>query len=601
MGKNWAICIGINEYYNLTPLQYAVRDAVAMRDFLSEEVAFEQVFYFADESPDIPTPYGPLRSLPTYANLKRFFRERFQQPFLGVGDNVWFFFAGHGKLHEGHDYLMPIDVDPGNVDETALRISDITASLRNSGADNTVLLLDACRNQGQRAPVGFGSETQKGIVTFYACSPRQSSYEIEELQQGAFTYALLEGFQLTGADSCATVQRIDQHLRYRIPKLNQQYQKQIQTPYTAVEPLSKNCLILLPQRARLEDVQALKIEAYRSERSTDLNIAEQLWRRVLAASPNDAEAFEAIKDIAVKQAQQALAESYSSSTTARTRSLDAPVTGPVTESVSEQESVRPSPTVQSSESLHEILAQGVSLELVPIPSGTFQMGSPKGQGERTEWPQHQVTIKPFLIGKYAVTQAQWKAVSAWPKFKRDLVSDPAKFKGDNHPVEQVSWDEAVEFCERLSQKTGHQYRLPSEAEWEYACRAGTTTPWHFDEKLTVKQAQCKSNLTIALLTVLITRTASVGSFPANAFSLYDMHGNVGEWCLDHWHENYKGAPTDGSAWTQDGDSSKRVSRGGSWRYAAVECRSARRNGEVRGDRFRVIGFRVVRTSVQTTI
>ena len=179
MSKNWAICIGINEYYNLTPLQYAVSDATAVRDFFLQEVAFEQVFYFSDDSPPIDTPNGPMRSLPTYANLKRFFRERFQQQFLTDGDNFWFFFAGHGELHEGHDYLMPIDVDPGAVDETALRISDITASLRNSGADNTVLLLDACRSQGQRSTVGFGSEAQKGIVTIYSCSPRQKSYEIE--------------------------------------------------------------------------------------------------------------------------------------------------------------------------------------------------------------------------------------------------------------------------------------------------------------------------------------------------------------------------------------------------------------------------------------
>ncbi|MFK8183864.1 MAG: SUMF1/EgtB/PvdO family nonheme iron enzyme [Phormidesmis sp.] len=617
MSKNWAICIGINEYENLPSLSYAVRDAVAMRDFFLEEGAFEEVFYFSDDSPPIDTPNGPMKSLPTYAKLKRFFRELFQvqdrEPLLGVGDNVWFFFAGHGELHEGHDYLMPIDVDPGNVDETALRISDITASMRNSGADNTVLLVDACRSQGRRSPIGFGSEKQKGIVTFYACSPRQSSYEIEALQQGAFTYALLESFRLTGADSCATVQRIDQYLRHRVPSLNQQYQKQIQTPYTAVEPLSKNCLILLPQRARLEDVQALKIEAYSAETRSDWDLAQQLWTRVLATPGVDQDAIDGLQRIALKRVNQSEPDS-SSTVTAGTRSIDASVTEPVPETVTEPKTVSQSPpsvklsyrvervaplkernvTVetdksersqragQSPEIFSEILAPGISLELVSIPGGTFQMGSPEGQGNYTETPQHQVAIKPFLMGKCPITQSQWKAVAALPKVIRDLVSDPAKFKGDNRPVEQVSWGDAFEFCGRLSRKTGREYRLPSEAEWEYACRAGTTTPFYFGEKLEPKQAQCRSsNLVMALLTMFSGQTAPVGNFPANAFGLYDMYGNVWEWCLDHWHNNYVGSPTDGSACIERGNSSKRPVRGGSWDNTPDIHRSAYRIGLAR--------------------
>jgi uncharacterized caspase-like protein len=311
MSKNWAICIGINDYYNLMPLHYAVQDAMAMRDFFLKEVEFERVFYFADDSPPIATPKGLIRSLPTYANLKRFFRERFQSQFLNAGDNFWFFFAGHGELHEGHDYLMPIDVDPGNVDGTALKISDITASLRNSGADNTVLLLDACRSEGKRSSVGFGSEDQQGIVTFYSCSPYEASYEIEALQHGAFTYALLEGLRMQGANSCATVQRIDQYLGHQLPILNQRHKKPVQTPCTSIQPLSKNCLILLPQRARLEDVQALKIEAYGAEARAEWESAQRLWTRVLATPGVDQDAITAIGRIALRQAQQPLSSGTS--------------------------------------------------------------------------------------------------------------------------------------------------------------------------------------------------------------------------------------------------------------------------------------------------
>jgi uncharacterized caspase-like protein len=200
MSRNWAICIGINNYSRLQPLRYAVSDAAAVRDFFLQEGRFEQVYYFADDAPPIETPQGPMEAKPTFANLLDFFEKRFQKPFLHVGDNLWLFFAGHGELHEGHDYLMPIDVSVGNLERTALRLSNLTACLRNSGADNTVLLLDACRSQGSRRGLGLGTEEQQGMVTVYSCSPREASYEIEELGHGAFTYALLEGFKLQGGN-----------------------------------------------------------------------------------------------------------------------------------------------------------------------------------------------------------------------------------------------------------------------------------------------------------------------------------------------------------------------------------------------------------------
>ena len=230
--------------------------------------------------------------------------------------------------------------------------------------------------------------------------------------------------------------------------------------------------------------------------------------------------------------------------------------------------------------LIERLGDDVSLELAAIPGGTFVMGSPEDELERLdrEGPQHEVTVPPFFMGRYPVTQAQWRAVAALPQEERELEPDPSNFKGDNRPVERVSWYDAVEFCQRLAKHTGRPYRLPSEAEWEYACRSGTTTPFYFGRTLTTELANYDGNYTYAdgPKGEYREETTVVGQFGiANAFGLSDMHGNVWEWCADHWHDNYEGAPTDGSAWLDENKSnSLYVLRGGSWFSNPRRCRSA---------------------------
>jgi len=216
------------------------------------------------------------------------------------------------------------------------------------------------------------------------------------------------------------------------------------------------------------------------------------------------------------------------------------------------------------------------------------MGSPDNEPLRgfDEGPQHDVTVPSFYIGKYEVTQAQWRAV---------MLGNPSNFKGDNLPVESVSWNDAKKFCHRLSQMTGKEYRLPTEAEWEYAARAGTTSPFAFGYTLSSEQANFDGNHPYGNFPAGINRnkTTPVGSFEPNAFNLHDMHGNVWEWCEDVYHDNYNGAPTDGSAWLSGGDSSVRVLRGGSWRLAGMSCRSAVRVRFPPGVRSLIIGFRVV--------
>lgn len=217
------------------------------------------------------------------------------------------------------------------------------------------------------------------------------------------------------------------------------------------------------------------------------------------------------------------------------------------------------------------------IEMVEIPGGSFLMGSPDSEKGRRpdEGPQRLVTVPTFRAGKYPVTQAQWVAV---------MGTNPSHFKGKNLPVERISWFDAQEFCRRLGELTGDHYRLLTEAEWEYICRAESPTAYHFgDESAKLGEYAWFSENSD-------NRTHPVGRKKPNPFGLYDMHGNVWEWCKDVWHVNYDGAPNDRSAW--NGDDERRVLRGGSWSNPSILCRSANRCLYVHGDHSITIGMRV---------
>lgn len=220
----------------------------------------------------------------------------------------------------------------------------------------------------------------------------------------------------------------------------------------------------------------------------------------------------------------------------------------------------------------EPLGNGVSLEMIALPGGTFQMGSNEYDNEK---PIHPVTLSPFHIGKYQVTQAQWQAV---------MRDNPSYLKGDNLPVEQVSWEMATDFCRQLSEKTGKEYRLPTEAEWEYACRAGSTTRYCFgdDDAKLEKYAWYYENAE--------GKTHPVGERLPNDWGLHDMHGNVWEWCQDWYDKNYyRQSPKENPPGPSLGE--HRVVRGGSWGFISL-CRSANRNWLAPGSFDHILGFRV---------
>ena len=710
MVRNWAITIGINRYRYLQPLKYGMSDADTVRQFFTQELKFHQVYHFTEQSLPIPQDYGPaLDSQPTSTTLGRFLRRRFEQPFLKTGDNLWFFFAGHGIRNENRDYLMPIDGDREDLERSAIPLHYISERLQRSGADNVIMLIDACRNgEGRRDSCSFGEEKQQGVITLYSCSPDEASYEIEEIGGGAFTRVLLDSLRLQGEGNCATVERLYQRLRHHVPQLTRSYRHDTQTPYGRIEPPSKSHLILLPQQATLTDVIALKNDALSAEIEQDFEAARHLWIRVLIVSPGDPAAILGIERLSrggrppqpstsrasararsatsfapfsafrqrmtrasrptkpsptkpgltqpkalpppEQSPSRARAQPSRKPSTAVNRSLSRRQalqilgviggglgTVAVSRILSQSEGGSSAPTIsaastaliasdftpvdfetaqvsETGEIIRQETLQGhvykeriadSVLELVPIPGGTFQMGSPEGQGYDRERPQHRVTVSPFLMGRYAVTQAQWQAVSALPKVEQDLESDPSRFKGAERPVEQISWDDAVEFCRRLTAYSGREYRLPSEAEWEYGCRAGTTTAFHYGETITTELANYRGtdweyegttypgNYGSGPKGEYREETLAVGSFPANAFGLYDTHGNVWEWCQDYWHDSYAGAPSDGSAWIEGGDASKRLLRGGSWGSNPDGCRSASRYWYARDYWDNDVGFRVV--------
>lgn len=643
MGKNWAIAIGINEYQNMRRLKFARKDAEAVCQFFQESLRFDKVDLFAKGAEPVCYEDGsPLNAIPTVGNLETFFDVRFERPFLGSGDNLWFFFAGHGKRHKGRDYLMPIDGSPRLVEKMGIAIDYIAERLRRSGADNVILMIDACRDEDTRdGGEGVGRQQQKGIITLFACSPKELAYEIDELEQGAFTHTLLAGLQIQGAGNCATVERLSQYLKAKVPEINRRYNKPAQTPYTRIEPESKLHFILLPGQATLLDVALMKIDAFVAEMGNDLDGAQHLWTRVLAASPADTHAIGGLQRIAVKRAtgQSPQPTPTPSPETVTTRAEDSSrepgvnLSSAPKDNLADSEPSDPQPsrvtfTVVKVNAQGEVIEQQeqqaeqslvmlpgkVPLSLVRIPQGKFWMGAQKNE-ERAgdcEYPRHQVAMPSFWMGQYPVTQRQWEAIAGLSKVKVDLDPDCSNFKGETLPVEKVSWYQAAEFCERLSRHSGQDYRLPTEAEWEYACRAGTETPFHFGATLTTDLANYRGqDLEYQGKTYpgkygqgpygeFRHRTTPVIQFGgANAFGLFDMHGNVWEWCLDYWHEDYQNAPTDGTAWLDKNDNHYCVLRGGSWLSGPRLCRSASRLWLEPGHQNNNVGFRVVCVSAST--
>jgi G3E family GTPase/uncharacterized caspase-like protein len=300
-----AIVIGVNKYQHLQPLEYAQQDAKAIAAFLKTEAKFDHVYYFAEDAEDI----NGISMQPTQNNLRRILQTRVAKRGLGDGDNFWFFFSGHGMRDGERDFLMPIDGYAEDVAASGISTAQVSEWLRGCGADNVVMILDACRSGGRKDGKGIGDETkegcrQTGVISLFSCSPNQFSYELPQYQQGAFTKVLLEGLGVQGA--CATVARLDEYLKRRVPEVVREClgNSVNQFPYSIAEPINKSHLILMPQHSRPEDLNALKTDAFRAQVKGDVRSAYRCWLRVnIASGGMDMEAIDAIVDLKPKLLQ----------------------------------------------------------------------------------------------------------------------------------------------------------------------------------------------------------------------------------------------------------------------------------------------------------
>jgi formylglycine-generating enzyme required for sulfatase activity len=562
--KRFALVIGVDQYADtqISTLGGATNDAKTLADALTRYAGFpkDQVIVLSSDQPAErqPTRGNILRRLSNLATL------------LPPDGLLLVSFAGHGIERGGQAFLLPSDAQVSNdielLEQTAINVAQMKSRILKTGVKQALVFLDACRNDPagradadnpltknftQGLNFDLRNKEVSAFATIYATAVGQRAYEYKEKRQGYFTWALVEALRGGAANGKGevTLGALVKYLQVNVPKQ-----------------------VLIDLGQGKEQKPFAEIGGYRADELV-VSLAVPGEAKPTGAGPTSATSVGA----------------------AHTYQLDT-----ITLDDDAYEASRRKISVPG---FVENLGNGLALNMVAVPGGKFTMGSPNNENERedAEGPQHEVSVGPFFMGQLEITQAQWKAVAAMPKINDDL--DPAPFydKNPDYPAEQVSWFEAVEFCARLSKFTGKKYRLPTEAEWEYACRAGTQTPFWFGSNISSKVA----DYNFALWYGGNRRNPPPGArgnpqqvVPAgfyevaNPFGLFDMHGNVGEWCLDNWHSTYEGAPTDGKEWKR-GVPAWRVVRGGSITMPAAGCRSAARIGVDAKIKVFSIGFRVV--------
>jgi formylglycine-generating enzyme required for sulfatase activity len=549
---SWALLVGVDKYQRIDgpDLKYCGADVRALAERLVQTgFAKERVVVMHDNA---APQFLPLKSN-IVTQLQRVLGA------AGEGDFVFVAFSGHGVRIQQRSYLCPYDatMEPGDL----IPVNVVYKELEQCPAQFKLVLVDACQNDktppqdrfGTRAAgtikaFGLGSNERlpEGILLMTSCSPGQMAIEAPEFGHGVFTHFLLQGLEgKADRDQDGKVDLLewvkyaeDETKKYVFGKGRNQWPR---------------------YKGEFSDFPLVRLAGHATPSSEKPPVASipppVMPPAGVASSPPLANAPFGAEE--ARQHRERWAKYLN-------------------RSVEETNSI------------------GMKLEL--IPPGEFLMGSPEGEKHRDsdEGPQHQVRItKPFYLGMYEVTQEQYERV---------MGSNPSVFKGSTRPVEHVSWEDAVKFCEKLSQQEGNRYRLPTEAEWEYGCRAGTQTRhyWGDDDSESVLKEYCwySMNSSEGCWTEPHAEkqgTQPVGQKRANGWGLFDMSGNVWEWCQD-WKDSYPSTSIEDPTGPPSG--SNRVTRGGGFTENTWNCRSADRYGDGPGHRSIGQGFRVARVAAE---
>ena len=482
---------------------------------------------------------------------------------IAPGNVALVFYAGHGIQFKGQNYFPAVDSVINSEEDVplqSLNLGSLLDNMEEAKAGVSLVFLDACRNnpysRSFRSPSnGLAKvEAASGTLIHYATKPGSVAADGDG-KNGTYTEALLAQMSEPGVPVELMLKRVANRVVAKT--------KGKQEPW--VEGSLRGDFYFFGPTTVQVQVGAPEMTAAQHE--------DVFWNDTKAAG--NKEAFEAYLDSYPKGRYASLAK-------ANVARLTTGSVSPSRPALNAGQS-QPYPVANPAPGMEFKDCQDCP-QMVVIPAGSFTMGSNDFLDEK---PSHRVTVNSFALGKTEVTQGQWKAV---------MGNNPSRFNtcGDDCPVEQVSWYDAQSYAQKLSQQTGKDYRLPSEAEWEYSARAGSDTKWSFgnNESDLGNYAWYNGN---AKNTGKTYPTNTVAQKRSNAFGLYDMHGNVREWAEDVWHDSYNGAPTDGSAWTSGGDQALRVRRGGSWYDTPGGLRSAFRHRSTPDSRDWDIGFRIART------
>jgi formylglycine-generating enzyme required for sulfatase activity len=633
-----AVVIGNQNYRNkrIPTVTYAHNDAAAIKRYLIDVLGYRDanIIYLKDATQaEMLTAFG--NNITHKGKLWRFIRK-------GISD-VTVFYSGHGVpgLMDKRGYLLPVDADPNAPEINGFSVDVLHKNLSLLGARSVTIYLDACFTGDSNAGLLIESasgiviraklpQVSKGMVVLTAAKANQVASWDKKNKHGIFTHHLLSA--LYGKADTApfgnvngeiTVKEVGAYLdREMTYAARREYGREqnasvrgdaatvlgpvpkgvlpngapeIATlpPATlSISELDETYIVIKTANVRSEpNVKSLKVATFSLDRGVQVTgkSSDGNWLRINHVG-NDAyiwaslvksiDAAELVAWKMVKESQERskleafLSEHPTGHFALRARHLIAALT-PLPKSVVPKSLPLVQPVIGTYLPPGKVFRDCADCpEMVVVPAGSFRMGDLNGTGDSNEKPVHKVTIpRAFAVGKYEVTQLEWRSI---------MGGRPSIFKGELNPVDTVSWENAKAFVSKLSAKTGNRYRLLSEAEWEYAARAGTTTdyPW--------------GNLYSSSRAANGNSTERVGSFKANAFGLHDMNGNVWEWVEDCWNGSYNEVPKGGKSQTV-GDCTQRVLRGGSLDFDHKSLRSSARGRSNTTNRYYYLGFRIARS------